>query len=199
MYRLRELERKDLAVINGWRNDPELIASLGAPFRFINLDVDQKWFDSYMQNRNSNVRCAIVEDGNDEILGLVSLTGIDYINQSAHFHIMIGENNNQGKGIGTFAVNAMLRHAFYNMNLNRIELGVLAENVRAKHVYEKTGFKQEGVKRSAIYKNGKFVDILMYSIMKSEFSGGGIRKFQMLSHTSRFIDGISTRRLILAA
>ena len=41
MYKLRELERKDLIIINSWRNDYELIEQLGAPFRYINLEVDQ--------------------------------------------------------------------------------------------------------------------------------------------------------------
>ena len=45
MYRLRELERKDIPTINRWRNNPELVALLGAPFRYINSEVDEKWFD----------------------------------------------------------------------------------------------------------------------------------------------------------
>ena len=69
MFHLRELERKDLPAINKWRNDPELIALLGAPFRYINLDVDTRWYESYMGNRGSAVRCAITEDDKDEILG----------------------------------------------------------------------------------------------------------------------------------
>ena len=51
MYKLRELERKDLTIINSWRNDYELIEQLGAPFRYINLEVDQKWIDCYMSNK----------------------------------------------------------------------------------------------------------------------------------------------------
>lgn len=113
MYKLRELERKDLAVVNTWRNNHELIEQLGAPFRYINLEVDQKWFDSYMNSRNNQVRCAIVEENEDTILGMVSLVSINQINQSAEFHIMIGDESNQGKGIGTFAVKEMLNHAFY--------------------------------------------------------------------------------------
>lgn len=170
MFHLRELERKDLSAINKWRNDPELIELLGAPFRYINLDVDIKWYESYMSNRGNAVRCAITEDDKDEILGLVSLVSVDYMNQSAEFHIMIGDTQNQGRGIGTFAVRSMLNHAFNNMNLQRVELTVLEDNVRAKHLYEKCGFVYEGRNRKAKYKNGKFVDTLMYSILKSEFS-----------------------------
>lgn len=178
MYQLRELERKDLVEINKWRNDPELISSLGAPFRFINLEVDEAWFDGYMTNRGSQIRCAITEGVSDNILGLISLVSIDYVNQSAELHIMIGDKKNQGKGIGTFAVDAMLQHAFYNMNLRRIELTVLENNDRAKHLYEKIGFVQEGVKRMARYKNGEFVNMLLYSILKEEYrqkslAGGG--------------------------
>ena len=50
---------------------------------------------------------------------------------------------------------------------------VLEDNARAKHLYEKCGFVYEGKKRDAKYKNGKFVDMLMYSILKSEFQGLG--------------------------
>lgn len=173
MFHLRELERKDLPTINKWRNDPELIVLLGAPFRYINLDVDVKWYESYMGNRNNAVRCAIIEDDSEDILGLVSLVSVDYMNQSAEFHIMVGDTQNQGRGIGTFAVNAMLNHAFNNMNLQRVELTVLEDNARAKLLYEKSGFVYEGRKRRAKYKNGKFVDMLIYSILKSEFLGRG--------------------------
>lgn len=167
MYKLRELEKRDLKEINKWRNDENLIEQLGAPFRFINLDVDEKWYESYMVNRNTTVRCAIVAEEN-EILGLISLTSVDYMNQSAELHIMIGNNENQGKGIGTFAVNEMLKHAFNNLNLHRIELTVLEENERAIHLYEKVGFVKEGVKRRARYKKGKFVNVILYSILKEE-------------------------------
>ncbi|WP_289466327.1 GNAT family N-acetyltransferase, partial [Klebsiella pneumoniae] len=92
-----------------WRNDPELIACLGAPFRYINADVDQRWYDQYMNSRNGCVRCAVVDE-NDQILGLVSLMSIDNVNRSAHLHIMIGGVENRGKGIGTFAVRRLVEH-----------------------------------------------------------------------------------------
>ena len=168
MFRLREIERKDLIEINRWRNDPELIECLGAPFRYINLDVDERWFESYMNSRNTAVRCAIVSE-DDNILGLVSLVSIDNVNRSAELHIMIGSKENQGKGLGTFAVIEMLNHAFYNLNLHRVCLSVLETNHRAQHLYEKIGFVREGTKRSSNYKNGKYYDMYLYSILVSEF------------------------------
>lgn len=169
MYKLRELERKDLNIINKWRNEPELISLLGAPFRYINLDVDIKWFENYMANRGNAIRCAIISDDDEELIGLVSLVAIDFLNQSAEFHIMIGDSEKQNKGVGTYAVKAMLHHAFYNMNLQRVELSVLDTNVRAKHLYEKCGFIFEGKKRKAKYKDGKFVDLLLYSALREDY------------------------------
>lgn len=168
MYKLREVEREDIPIINTWRSSKELVDYLGAPFRYINKEVDYKWFDNYMANRGANIRCSIIDEKND-IIGLVSLTNIDRINQSATFHIMIGDKNNREKGAGHFAINEMLRHAFLDMNLNRIELTVLESNKRAIEIYKKVGFKEEGVKRKALYKNGKFVDVVIMAILKEEF------------------------------
>ena len=175
MYRLRELDRNDIPTINRWRNKTGLISCLGAPFRFINQEVDYLWFDNYMKSRAKAVRCAIIGEGN-AIIGLVSLVNIDHLNQSAEFHIMIGDENTQNKGAGSFATIKMLEHAFNNLNLRRIELSVLDSNKRAIHMYEKIGFVHEGVKRQAKYKNGHFVDLHLYSILKNEFNISSINE-----------------------
>ena len=168
MYRLRELSSKDLTQINEWRNDSELITMLSCPFRFINLSVDEEWYKNYLANRSNTVRCTIVDDG-DNILGLISLCSIDYINQRAELHIMIGNMENYGKGIGSFAVKKILEHAFYNLNLQRVEIGVLDYNLRAIKLYEKCGFVKEGVKRDAVFKSGRYVDLLQYGILRKEY------------------------------
>lgn len=174
MYQLRELERSDVQTINSWRNDAELIAQLGAPFRFINQEVDSRWFDSYMANRNHCVRCAIVDENMPgEILGLVSLTDIDQLNQCAVLHIMIGSSTQQNKGIGSIAVKKMLEHAFMNLNMHRVELKVLASNSRAQHVYEKCGFVREGVLRKKVYKGGIFEDMYLYALLRENFLDAG--------------------------
>ena len=85
--------------INKWRNDPYLIACLGAPYRYFNEDVDQRWYDKYLNAQGNSVRCAIVDES-DEILGLISLLDIDSINRSAALHTMIGTTENRGKGVG---------------------------------------------------------------------------------------------------
>lgn len=170
MYKLREIRKDDISTINNWRNDPDLIACLGAPYRYINEDVDNNWFDQYMRSRNNAVRCAIVDENKaDCILGMISLLDINYINRSGQLHIMIGDANNRGKGMGAFAVNEMLIHAFNNLNLHRVELNVLERNSIAQRLYKKCGFTVEGLRREANYKNGQYENVVMMSILKSEW------------------------------
>lgn len=168
MYRMREIERKDVEVINSWRMNQELISKLGAPFRYINREVDQRWYEDYLSSRSNTIRCSIV-DNDDCLVGLVSLTNIDRNNQLAVFHIMIGENQRRGMGAGSFATSSILKHAFLDMNLNRVELSVLSSNNGAIKFYEKLGFKHEGIKRKALFKNGVFVDVVIMSVLKDEF------------------------------
>ena len=68
---------------------------------------------------------------------------------------MIGKEEYRGKGVGTFAIRTMISHAFFNLNLRRIQLGVLENNIIAINLYKKVGFIEEGRKRKAIYKNGR--------------------------------------------
>lgn len=169
MLKLRELARDDIKEINKWRASKELISCLGAPYRYINEDVDYNWFEAYMKNRNTSVRCIICDSADEEKpLGLISLVNINNINRSAELHIMIGNKENQGKGIGTFAVNAIVNHAFNDLNLRRIELGVLETNARAISLYKKCGFTQEGIKRQSHYKDGKYVNMILMAILKED-------------------------------
>jgi RimJ/RimL family protein N-acetyltransferase len=167
MY-LRELLRDDVPVINRWRQDRGLVDQLGAPFRHIGVEVDAAWFDAYLARRGTDVRCAICRDGNPDIAGLVSLTGIDPVHRHAEFHIVL-EAGAHGQGMGTEATRAMLRHAFDDLNLHRVFLHVLATNAAAITVYEHAGFTREGTLRQAVFKNGTFHDLLVMGLLSPEF------------------------------
>lgn len=165
---LRELARSDLGLINSWRSDASLIAKLGASFRFVGSDSDEKWFDTYLSQRGTNVRLAVCS-ASAGVVGVCYVLGIDWINRSAEFAIMIGNQAAQGKGIGEAATRLTLRHAFADLNLERVYLEVLDTNDRARRLYEKVGFQVEGLKRHAVFKSGVYQDMLLMSILRTEF------------------------------
>lgn len=174
MYELRELERNDIPAINEWRADRELIACLGAPYRYIGREVDEAWFDAYLKARPSTVRCAVVDSScRSVILGLVTLASINWVARSAVLHIMVGREEDRGRGLGTFAVSEMLRHAFRDLGLHRVELDVLVGNDRAIHVYEKCGFQSEGIRREAVYKDGQWVDLCHMAVLAEWWEADG--------------------------
>ena len=166
-YKLRELARGDIQEINSWRASRELVSNLGAPYRFIGLEIDERWFESYLDSRSSCVRCVAVDAAGPETpLSLGTLAQIDWVNRSCEFHIMVCERA-QGRGIGRFTAEGLVRHAFEDLNLRRIELGVLATNERAGKLYESLGFELEGTKRKAIYKGGSWVDMNLMALLRS--------------------------------
>lgn len=166
---LREIRRSDIPAINCWRNNRILIDSLAAPFRFINQEIDERWFEAYMASRSTNVRLAICEAETCQLIGVVYLLQIDWLTRSSEYAIQIGETASQGSGAGYQATVKTLEHAFGDLNLKRVYLTVLESNERAISLYQKIGFVEEGKLRKAAFKNGRYADLIQMSILKEEF------------------------------
>ncbi|CAN0617503.1 GCN5-related N-acetyltransferase [Burkholderia multivorans] len=165
---LRELERADLAALNAWRADRELVGMLGGSFRYVNAEVDNKWFDAYLAGRSRTVRLAICTRSTGAMVGVVYLLDIDWVNRSAEFAIQLGDAAVRGRGIGTEATRLALRHAFDDLNLHRIFLTVLATNTHAIALYEKAGFRAEGLLRQAAFKEGRYVDVIPMALLATD-------------------------------
>ena len=172
-FYVREICQDDLVYLNKWRNDREVIDCLGSPFRFVSPKVDESWLANYHANRGYAVRLAICEATSHILIGAVYLLSIDWVSRSSEFAIWIGEKSSQGQGAGLFATREALRHAFLDLNLNRIYLTVLEDNARALALYKKVGFKVEGALRQAVFKNGKYFDMTQMSILADDYRSFG--------------------------
>lgn len=168
-FRMRELSRADLAEINRWRNEPDAVDRLGSPFRYVDSEVDSGWFNDYLSSRGSNVRLAVCDGESKALLGLVYLLNIDACSRYGELSIWIPDARHRGRGIGSFAMQGMLRHAFDDMNLHRVWLRALASNETAIALYRKFGFREEGVLREAVFKDGRYQDMLQMSILAPEY------------------------------
>ena len=168
MITLREIGRDDIPIINRWRRDPVVIDGIGAPGRFIGLDVDMKWYEEYLTRRSSEVRCAVCLADSGQLVGMVSLTRIDYLHSNAEYNAVVGERELQNKGVGTAATRAMVRHGFFDLNLHRIYVSILRQNVSSIRMCENAGFREEGTIREGAYKNGRYHDLVLMGVLKSE-------------------------------
>lgn len=74
-----------------------------------------------------------------------------------------------GQGLMFEACKAVLNVAMKNHEINRISSRCIAENSGSARVMEKLGMKYEGTQRQVMFVKGKFVDLKLYSILKSEW------------------------------
>jgi RimJ/RimL family protein N-acetyltransferase len=95
----------------------------------------------------------------------------DWRVRSAELGIFIGDKAYWGKGYGSEVMRLLLAHGFGILNLNRIYLRVYENNQRAIRAYEKAGFVHEGRMRQAEFRNGGYEDILLMSVLRSEWLG----------------------------
>jgi RimJ/RimL family protein N-acetyltransferase len=111
---------------------------------------------------------AIVLPGDEVYLGEVVLLDLDPANESMNFRIALAGPHVFGKGYGTEATRLVLDFAFGALGLHRVGLDVADYNPRARRVYEKCGFVAEGVRRDAIFWEGRRYDSVMMSVLATD-------------------------------
>ncbi len=135
----------------------------------INLITKSKqmtWFKN--TQKDNNTLWFVVLDKRKSFLGIAKIYSIDKINKSLGLGLDISIDK-RGKGVGKKVYSALLKYSFDYLNVNRVWLQVLKTNVNAIKLYEKSGFKKEGQLEKAIYRNGKYIDLICYRILKSEY------------------------------
>jgi len=75
-----------------------------------------------------------------------------------------------GKGIASKAVLKMIDFSFLNFDIVRLYARPFSSNIGSQKVLEKCGFKLEARLKKSIFKNGVYMDELIYSIVKDEYT-----------------------------
>jgi len=166
--KLRAMELKDQEFLRGMVNDPEIEFKIGG-YSFPVSSIEQKsWFENVVYD-NKNFRL-IIESLEGETIGFANITDIDWKYRSASHGIKIANPSFRGKGIGTDTVMAIMRYAFDELQLNRLETTIVEHNQASLKLYTgKCNWQIEGTKREAVFKRGKFHDLKFLSILKSEY------------------------------
>lgn len=175
--RLRAIERDDLPRFTSWLNDADVRRNLLVYYP-ISMPQEENWFDSILKESvDEQPLCIDVKSGRSwEHAGNISFMRFNQHDRSAEIGIFIGRKDFWNKGYGCEAMRLMVAHGFNNINLNRIYLTVFETNPAGIRCYEKVGFKHEGRMREARYHEGRYIDMLLMSILKSEWQkeNGGI-------------------------
>ncbi len=105
----------------------------------------------------------------DKLIGYAGITSMNNLNSTGEYFILIGNKDYWGKGIGTEVTKLVTEHGINSLYLNRIELNAAVSNKGALRVYEKAGYKHEGVMRQAAFYDGQFMDKVLMSVLACEW------------------------------
>ena len=162
------MERSDMEFYRNNANDPEIEYAVGGWSFPISVYQQDKWYENVINDKN-NLRLTIVSIENDQVVGMINLVNIDWKSGVAFSGLRLFSNSQKRKGYGKDAVFAVMNYAFNELRLNRIEGSIIETNEASRKLYEKCGWIVEGVKRQAVYKNGRYYDELQVAILKSDF------------------------------
>ena len=138
----------------------------GLPYPY--TEQDGKEFISAMLSADENETFAFAITVDNMVIGSISIFRQGNIHrQTAELGYYIAEEY-WGKGIMTEAVKQICEYVFANSDIIRIYAEPFAYNIASCRVLEKVGFQYEGTLRSNAVKNGKVIDMEMYSLLKAE-------------------------------
>lgn len=104
--------------------------------------------------------------------GTISLHYVDWLARACEIGYWLGEEF-QGRGIMTDAANAVTGHALTEMELNRVQIRCGVGNTKSSAIPKRLGFTRDGVLREAGLLNGRYVDLEVYSMLRSEYRRSG--------------------------
>ena len=174
---LRPFRESDLPAMSAALLDPEARVLTGSVHDAAQArapgspDEDKLLADWYgtRGDQADRLDLAVTDKAAGECVGEAVLNDWDPGNQSCNFRILIGPRG-RDRGLGTEATRLIVGYGFEHLGLHRISLEVYAFNPRARRVYEKAGFRAEGVLRESLRYNGEWVDATVMSVLAPEWA-----------------------------
>ncbi|MFL0245368.1 GNAT family N-acetyltransferase [Candidatus Clostridium stratigraminis] len=167
--RLGAINAEDIETIASWYEDADFLRFFDKiPANPKSKQELQQWIKD-TQTSGKSYSFSIRPIDKDEMVGYIELSNIQWWNGVANLGIGIGEKKYRGGGFGKEAMELILTFAFNELNLHRVQLNVFSYNMGAMSLYEKLGFKREGVYREFIHRDGKRWDMYLYGILWNEW------------------------------
>jgi [ribosomal protein S5]-alanine N-acetyltransferase len=167
---LRRIEEGDAHDIFKYLSDKEVMKHYGTePFQTVDeaIRAISRYESLFTEKRG--IRWGITSKGDNKVIG--SCFFYDMV--SEHYRTDLGFVLNKdfwGQGIAQEAVKAAIKYGFENLNINRIQAVIEPPNLASQKLVERLGFRREGLLRSYEYFCGKFDDLYMYSLLRSDFN-----------------------------
>jgi ribosomal-protein-alanine N-acetyltransferase len=165
----RKLSNDDVNEVFELRSNPETMKYIPRPLA-TNTDEALAHIKIINDNIDSNtdINWCVTEKGSDKCIGIMGFFRTQPENYRTELGYMIlPEHHN--KGYVTEAVKTLLNYAFNDLGFHSIEATIDPENIASEKVLQKNGFRKEAHLIENFYHEGKFLDSVIYSILKRNF------------------------------
>ena len=160
--------REDMPKLLEWRNNPNH-RKYYREYRESNIEDQITWYENIMMKDPSWHHFVVKPINSNKIIGVVFLNHIHPVYKTGEFGITLGDPEYRGKGYGRDMLETLIKYGFEELNLNRIWCEVYSNN-DSIHLYRKIGFKDEGILRQHVFKNGEYLDSYVLGMLKTEYN-----------------------------
>lgn len=165
---LRAMEPEDMEMLRETANDSETEYMIGGWSFPISKVEQMKWYERVCSDKN-NLRFIIELIDEKKAIGMLNLVNIDWKNRSAFHGIRLAVNAPKGKGYGLDAVMALMRYAFEELQLVRLDGSWVEYNEPSIRLYKKCGWSVEGRKKKAKFTKGQYFDMLIGGVLAEDY------------------------------
>lgn len=170
---LDTLEKAQMA--REWRNVKEIYQNC----RQVGL-ISERHHQRWMESGDTETMFSVIvpdydlarrNEGYVLCIGVAGLTNVHAIHGSAEISLYIAEDYHgiAAPGTAKHIIKTLIAHAFENMNLNRVFGDTFVTNTVELLNLQELGFITEGTLRQAYYKNGRYIDSVIQSILRSDY------------------------------
>ena len=167
----RDFEERDIDFIYRCKNDEKLNSLIVGPYHPFTYEEAVNWVHGCMGEHDTFKFWAIcTNDMEKRIVGWVSISQIDYINQSACFYgIVIGEEEFRDGTTWMDSYLFIFDYVFEKLKFNRLYGSNLEKQKASSCMGLAMCGQVEGIARQAIIKNGEFNNVVYTSILRDEY------------------------------
>ena len=167
---LRALEPNDLEFVYAVENDESVweVSHTQTPYsRFL--------ISQYLENANQDIyeakqlRLAICTFDDDCAIGLIDIFEFDPKNNRAGIGILIKDNENRNQGVGSEALELLIKYTFVHLNLHQLYANISTENEASLSLFTKFGFQNIGTKKEWNLVKGKYKDETLFQLINNQF------------------------------
>lgn len=158
------LAKDDLEVVRLLHNEKSILSQL-SDSTYVTPKMQLDWYGKLLTSSKSyRYVCKKLSEGEEDLIGVFRVDCFDLANKSAQIGLDIAPTHRR-MGYAFEIYTAFINYFFVNQKLHRLYLCTLETNLAAQSLYRKLNFQLEGTQKDAIYRDGKFHNLLNYSLI----------------------------------